>query len=60
MATHIWCDEYNVNVKRLDVQHRIMVNLVDNLHDAWEARTDKTVLTDLLVRSSPQGTSITC
>jgi hemerythrin len=49
MTTHSWSAEYNINVKRLDVQHRMLVKLVDNLHDAWVARIDKTVLKDLLV-----------
>ena len=49
MTTHSWSTEYNINVKRLDVQHRLLVKLVDNLHDAWVARVDKAVLKDLLV-----------
>jgi len=49
LTSHCWSAEYNVNVKRLDVQHRMLVKLVDNLHDAWSARIDENVLEDLLV-----------
>ena len=48
ITSHRWSAEYHVNVKRLDVQHRILVKLVDNLHDAWSARIDGNVLEDLL------------
>ena len=44
-----WCDEYNVNVEEIDNQHQKMLELVNSLHDAVEARVDKDGLKDLLV-----------
>ncbi len=49
MVTGSWCDEYNINVAQLDVQHKMLLRLVDNIHDAVEARVDKMDLKDLLV-----------
>lgn len=43
-----WCDEYNVNVEEIDVQHKTMLELVNNLHSAVEACIDKNDLKDLL------------
>lgn len=43
-----WCDDYNVNVEEIDVQHRTMLELVNNLHSAVEACIDKDDLKDLL------------
>lgn len=36
-----WRDEYNVNVEEIDTQHRKMLELVNKLHAAVEARADK-------------------
>jgi hemerythrin-like metal-binding protein len=48
MATSSWGDEYEVNVMQIDVQHRMLLKLIDNIHDCVEARVDKIVLKDLL------------
>ena len=44
-----WLDEYNVNVEEIDTQHIKMLELVNNLHAAVEARADKHDLESLLV-----------
>lgn len=44
-----WCEEYSVNVKEIDIQHQKMLQLVNNLHSAVEARIGKNDLKDLLV-----------
>lgn len=44
-----WRDEYNINVTQLDSQHREMLEIVNNLHAAVEAREEKNVLRDMLV-----------
>jgi len=44
-----WCDEYNVNVEEIDIQHRKILELVNNLHSSVEACIDKNELKDLLV-----------
>ncbi len=44
-----WCDEYNVNVGEIDVQHQKLLELVNSLHSAVESRVDKDVLLDLLI-----------
>ncbi len=44
-----WRDEYNVNVAVIDSQHQKMLELVNNLHTAVEARIKKDDLKDMLV-----------
>ena len=44
-----WRDEYNINVEQLDSQHQKMLEIVNNLHAAVEARENKSVLRDMLV-----------
>ena len=44
-----WCNEYNVNVEEIDIQHRKILELVNNLHSSVEACIDKNDLKDLLV-----------
>jgi len=44
-----WKDEYLINVEEIDIQHRKMVDLVNNLHASVEARVDKSELEKLLI-----------
>lgn len=44
-----WCDEYNVNVREIDMQHQKLLELVNNLHFSVESRIDKNDLENLLV-----------
>ncbi len=43
-----WCEEYNVNVGKIDSQHQKMLELVNNVHAAVEARVKKDDLMKLL------------
>ena len=49
MATSGWKDECKVNVKRIDIQHRLLLKLIDNIHEGVEARIEKNVLENLLI-----------
>lgn len=49
MPIVIWRDEYSVNVGEIDNQHQKMLELVNNLHSAVEARIDKSDLKNLMV-----------
>ena len=44
-----WSDEYNVNVEKIDKQHRHLLQLVNDLHSAVEARIDKEELKKMLI-----------
>jgi len=44
-----WSEEYNVNVDKIDKQHRHLLLLVNNLHAAVEARIDKEELKTMLI-----------
>ena len=44
-----WCDDYSVNVEKIDDQHQNMLELVNNLHSSVEARIDKKELEALLI-----------
>lgn len=48
MAASSLGDPYVVNVMQIDVQHRMLLKLIDNIHDCVEARVDKIVLKGLL------------
>ncbi|MFC1681980.1 bacteriohemerythrin [Pseudomonadota bacterium] len=48
MAIVIWREEYNVNVREIDEQHKTMLELVNNIHCAVEARIGKDDLVELL------------
>jgi hemerythrin-like metal-binding protein len=44
-----WCDEYSVNVEEIDIQHKKILELVNNLHASVENRLDKQELERLLI-----------
>lgn len=44
-----WSDEYNVNVEKIDKQHRHLLQLVNELHSAVEERFDKDELRKMLI-----------
>ena len=44
-----WSDEYDVNIDKIDKQHRHLLQLVNDLHSAVEARIDKDELKHMLV-----------
>lgn len=48
MAPLIWQDEFNINVARIDEQHRKMLSLAQALHAAVSAGGDRTQLLNQL------------
>lgn len=44
-----WCDDFSVNVEKIDEQHKKMLELVNNLHSSVENRIDKQELEQLLI-----------
>lgn len=44
-----WSDEYNVNVEKIDKQHRHLLQLVNDLHTAVEKCIDKEELKNMLI-----------
>lgn len=45
-----WTEEYSVNVRKLDEQHKKLVEMVNDLDDAIKAGNDDAVLRDVLGR----------
>ena len=45
-----WIDEYNINVEEIDLQHKRLLELVNNLHASVEACIDKETLKEMLVQ----------
>lgn len=48
MALFTWRDEYSVNVKEIDDQHKQLVSMVNELHEAMMQQRAKDVLGGLL------------
>ncbi len=44
-----WVDEYSVNVKEIDTQHKKILELVNNLHSSVENCLDKQELASMLI-----------
>lgn len=49
MPTVTWIDEYNINVEEIDLQHKRLLELVNNLHASVEACIDKDALKEMLI-----------
>jgi len=45
-----WSDEHSVNVEEIDIQHKKIIELVNNLHSSVENSVDKTELENLLIK----------
>ncbi|NUN70995.1 MAG: hemerythrin family protein [Bacteroidetes bacterium] len=50
MALIQWSEKLAVNIPSIDGQHRILVDLVNQLHDAMKAGRSKEVIADVLNR----------
>jgi hemerythrin len=50
MSTFAWKDEYSVNVKEIDQQHKQLVAMVNDLHDAMTQKKGKEVLGTILAK----------
>ena len=48
--TSTWEDNYKICVAQIDVQHRMLLKLIDIIHEGVESRIEKSVLKDLLVK----------
>lgn len=47
-----WDDSFSVNIKEIDDQHRLLVNMINDLCSAMEAGKEKELLEDLIKRLS--------
>lgn len=48
MSLIYWMPEYNTDIEIIDQQHRLLVNLINDLHDAYENGNDRSVLLKIL------------
>lgn len=48
MALIAWSDSYSVKVKQMDEQHRKLVDMINQLHDAMKVGKGKEVVSDVL------------
>jgi len=44
-----WCDDFNVNVEEIDLQHQELLELVNQLHFSVESCIEKKELEELLI-----------
>lgn len=44
MALFLWDDSFNVNVKQIDEQHKKLVDILNNLHDAMKLGKGRQIL----------------
>ncbi len=48
MALFNWNAQYSVNVKEIDDQHKVLIKLINDLHDAMKAGKGKDILGTIL------------
>jgi hemerythrin len=48
MALFTWSNEYSVNIKEIDEQHKVLIDLINELHDKMKVGKAKEVLGDIL------------
>ena len=48
MAFFVWQDSYSVNVDEIDIQHKTLVKMVDELHKAMNIGLGKEILDPIL------------
>jgi hemerythrin len=44
-----WNDNYSVKVKEIDNQHQVLVNIINDLHDAMKERKAKYILEKIII-----------
>lgn len=49
MALFVWNDNFSVNIKHVDEQHKKLVNMLNNLHDAMRLGKGSQILGKILV-----------
>lgn len=47
MALFVWNDTFSVNIKQIDEQHKKLVNILNNLHDAMKSGKGSQVLSNV-------------
>lgn len=50
MAVFTWKEEYSVNIREIDDQHKVLVGMVNELHEAMAKGKGKEVLGKILAR----------
>ncbi|MGV1100250.1 bacteriohemerythrin [Thiovibrio sp. JS02] len=50
MALITWKNDYSVNVKEIDEQHKQLINMINELHDAMLAKKGKDALMSVLTK----------
>jgi hemerythrin len=48
MALFNWSNEYSVNIKQIDDQHKVLIGLINDLHDKMKVGKAKEVLGNIL------------
>lgn len=48
MALFNWSSQYSVNINQIDEQHKVLIKLINDLHDAMKAGKGKEVLKTIL------------
>lgn len=48
MALFSWSNEYSVNIKEIDEQHKVLINLINELHDKMKIGKAKEILGGIL------------
>jgi hemerythrin len=48
MALFNWSDEYSVNIKEIDEQHKVLISLINELHDKMRVGKAKEILAEIL------------
>ncbi|MBU0484036.1 MAG: bacteriohemerythrin [Proteobacteria bacterium] len=50
MGLFVWKDDYSVNIKEIDTQHKKLIDMINELHEAMSERRGKDVLNDILAK----------
>jgi hemerythrin-like metal-binding protein len=50
MSFIAWQDDYSINVREIDDQHRALISLVNELHDAVKSRCDTDTLSIIMAK----------
>ncbi|KOR31285.1 hemerythrin [Achromatium sp. WMS2] len=45
-----WSEEISVGVEELDEQHKVLINMINNLHDAMQERRSHEVVSQIMVQ----------
>ena len=48
MALIAWSDKYNVQIKEIDNQHKVLVGMINDLHDAMKQAKSKEISLEII------------